>query len=191
MATPSRRGSPRSATLQVPLPEGRKKYTKTMPMQPDDLAACLAWCTSKKRTENDHAWKVDFKSLLADATARATPHWHAAQTAATRAQKLERQAKDLAAGLRTTPAGKEADQQKARLRELNDSAAAARAAESREKSAGDAIYWPLFNLDRKNPRAPNDLEHRPPLELVHSILSKERDILRLMEEIQSEIKALA
>jgi type I restriction enzyme M protein len=40
------------------------------------------------------------------------------------------------------------------------------------------------NLDRKNPRAAQDLEHRPPEELLAEIVAKERRILALLEEIQ-------
>jgi len=46
-----------------PLPEGRKNYTKTQPLQFDDFKPCLAWW--KKREENDRAWKVPAKELIA------------------------------------------------------------------------------------------------------------------------------
>lgn len=41
---------------EIPLPEGRKKYSKTAPMQFEEFADCLAWW--KKRKEGPHAWKV-------------------------------------------------------------------------------------------------------------------------------------
>jgi type I restriction enzyme M protein len=41
-----------------------------------------------------------------------------------------------------------------------------------------------YNLDLKNPSAPDDLEHRSPEELVESIIEKERRILEIMEEIK-------
>jgi type I restriction enzyme M protein len=47
---------------EQPLPEGRKNYTKTQPMQFDDFKGCMAWWT--KREENDQAWKVAAKELL-------------------------------------------------------------------------------------------------------------------------------
>ena len=47
---------------EQPLPEGRKNYTKTQPMQFDDLKSCMAWWA--KREENDQAWKVSVKELL-------------------------------------------------------------------------------------------------------------------------------
>jgi type I restriction enzyme M protein len=46
-----------------PLPEGRKNYTKTAPIQFDEFAACQAWWTH--REENERAWKVAAAELLA------------------------------------------------------------------------------------------------------------------------------
>lgn len=177
---------------QVPQPAGRKKYTKTMPMQVEDMAACKEWFTAKKRVENEQAWKVDFKTLFDKAVAEASPHWNAAREASTRAQKLERQAKEMKDVLRAN--GKDAAQKaklQARLDELEAAAAKERKLQADEQAAGDALYWPVFNLDLKNPNSADALEHRPPHELVASILMKEREILRLMEQIQSEVEALA
>lgn len=176
---------------QVPLPEGRKKYTKTMPMQPEDMAACKDWFIAKKRVDNDQAWRVDFKVQLEKAVAEATPHWDTAKEANTRAHKLERQVKETKDDLRAN--GKN-DAQKAklqaRLAELEAAAANERKLQAEEQAAGDAIYWPLFNLDLKNPNSADALEHRPPQELVASILDKEREILRLILEIQTEMEVL-
>jgi type I restriction enzyme M protein len=47
-----------------PLPEGRKNYTKTMPLQFDELRPCMDWWT--KRQEDDRAWKVSAHELLAN-----------------------------------------------------------------------------------------------------------------------------
>jgi type I restriction enzyme M protein len=47
-----------------PLPEGRKNYTKTAPIQFEEFAACQArW---GRREENDRAWKVPAADLLAN-----------------------------------------------------------------------------------------------------------------------------
>ena len=176
---------------KLPLPEGRKKYSKTQPMQVDDMAECRKWFMARKRVETDQAWKIDFKTLLNNAVASATPHWEASKAAATRAHKLEQQAKDAQAVLKSLAKGdsKKAKTQ-ARLDELSAAAAAERKRQADEQAAGDAIYWPIFNLDHKNPNSEDALEHRPPQELVQSILTKEREILRLMEEIQTEVGAL-
>jgi type I restriction enzyme M protein len=47
---------------EQPLPEGRKNYTKTQPMQFDEFNGCMTWWA--KREENDQAWKVSAKELL-------------------------------------------------------------------------------------------------------------------------------
>jgi type I restriction enzyme M protein len=46
-----------------PLPEGRKNYTKTAPIQFEEFGSCLAWWG--KREENERAWKVPAAELLA------------------------------------------------------------------------------------------------------------------------------
>jgi type I restriction enzyme M protein len=95
---------------EQPLPEGRKQYTKTQPIQYEEFAACLAWC--KKRKENEQAWKVPAAELLASGC----------------------------------------------------------------------------NLDRKNPRAKEDITHLPPEQLAASILQKEQRIAEIMANIEKLLK---
>jgi type I restriction enzyme M protein len=47
---------------EQPLPEGRKNYTKTQPMQFEDFAGCIEWWN--KRDENERAWKVPADRIL-------------------------------------------------------------------------------------------------------------------------------
>jgi len=47
---------------EVVLPEGKKNYTKTRPMQFEELAECIAWWT--KRRENERAWRVKAEDVL-------------------------------------------------------------------------------------------------------------------------------
>ncbi len=49
---------------EQPLPEGRKNYTKTQPLQFEEFKPCLDWW--KKRKETDQAWKVPAAELLAN-----------------------------------------------------------------------------------------------------------------------------
>ena len=49
---------------ELPLPEGRKQYTKTKPIQFEDFADCLAWCKTVPRQENEHAWRVPVGDVL-------------------------------------------------------------------------------------------------------------------------------
>lgn len=47
---------------EQPLPEGRKNYTKTQPIQFEEFAKCLEWWN--KREESERAWKIPAKDLL-------------------------------------------------------------------------------------------------------------------------------
>ena len=49
---------------EIPLPEGRKNYTKTKPMQFEEFRDCIKWFKDKKRKENDHAWRVPVEDVL-------------------------------------------------------------------------------------------------------------------------------
>ena len=44
-----------------------------------------------------------------------------------------------------------------------------------------------YNLDIKNPNKAKEEEHRPPEEIVVSIIGKEKRIFELMQEIQAQI----
>jgi len=47
---------------EQPLPEGRKNYTKTQPIQLEEFASCIRWWTD--REENERAWVVPVAELL-------------------------------------------------------------------------------------------------------------------------------
>lgn len=49
---------------EVPLPEGKKSYSKTTPLQFDELAPCIAWWNTRAETGN--AWRVEALALLAN-----------------------------------------------------------------------------------------------------------------------------
>jgi type I restriction enzyme M protein len=89
-----------------PLPEGRKNYTKTKPLQFEEFEPLFEWWTN--RAETDQAWRVPVGAF---------------------------------------------------------------------KDNG-------YNLDLKNPRTPERLEHLPPQELVDSILAKEERITALLSEVR-------
>ena len=91
---------------EQPLPEGRKNYTKTAPIQFEEFAPLVTWWN--QRAENERAWKVPAAELLAHGC----------------------------------------------------------------------------NLDRKNPRAKEDITHLPPAQLAADILKKEQRIAEIMGNIQ-------
>ncbi|MFN8469797.1 MAG: N-6 DNA methylase, partial [Caldilineaceae bacterium] len=48
----------------IPLPEGRRQYTKTKPITHEDFSLCLAWWPMKQRIENEYAWRVPVTDVL-------------------------------------------------------------------------------------------------------------------------------
>ena len=49
---------------EQPLPEGRKSYTKTKPMQFEEFEDCIRWWD--KRKANERAWKVKAEDVIAN-----------------------------------------------------------------------------------------------------------------------------
>jgi len=47
---------------EQPLPEGRKNYTKTQPIQFEEFAPCIAWWSN--REENAQAWRVPVQQII-------------------------------------------------------------------------------------------------------------------------------
>jgi len=47
---------------QIPIPEGRRKFSKTKPMEHTELEECLSWW--KSRDKNTHAWKMNVCEIL-------------------------------------------------------------------------------------------------------------------------------
>lgn len=63
--------------------------------------------------------------------------------------------------------------------------------QAREQSAkaaqadGDALYWPIYNLDLKNPNARAGLEHADPKDLIAPMRGHEVEVMRLLGEIEA------
>jgi len=54
---------------ELPLPEGRKNYTKTMPQQYEEFAQLIDWWPRSNRVEGEHAWRVSTTDVLTYDTA--------------------------------------------------------------------------------------------------------------------------
>ena len=50
---------------EIPLPEGKKNYTKTKPMRFEEFSDCINWFHPiEERQENEYAWKVKVEDVL-------------------------------------------------------------------------------------------------------------------------------
>ncbi|MEH1998939.1 MAG: N-6 DNA methylase [Nostoc sp.] len=182
---------------ELPLPEGRKTYTKTKPIQDEDFAVCVAWW--KNREENVQAYKYKFREAYNQAIKDATPHWDAAKKAEETANQLAKAVKELAEkiqGLQNSildfSPSKDIAQIKNQIQVVKDEVKQAQTEEQiqreiakDQKAKGDAIYWAIYNLDRKNPNNQQDFEHLPPEQLVADILEKDRRVAEIMAEIKA------
>lgn len=99
---------------EQPLPEGRRKYSKTQPLQYAELAECLSWWSS--REASDYAWKISAGGLI-----------------------------------------KRDDQ--------------------------DRVV--SVDLDIQNPRRKDLADHRPPMEIVKSAITKEQSVMEALQKVQT------
>jgi type I restriction enzyme M protein len=53
------------------------------------------------------------------------------------------------------------------------------------RAEGDSLYWPIYNLDLKNPNARAGLEHADPKDLIAAMRSHEAEVMRLLGEIEA------
>lgn len=166
-----------------------QQHTKTKPMEYAEFEACLDWWNG--REANDHAWKSPFAENLSAALEKAQPHWDAAEQAKQQAAGLEKQLKEVEKQLaeleRASAAKKEITAAKRGRTALLNDIGEQRQRQKDEQAAGDGIYWPLFNLDIKNPSSLEALEHRAPEELIGDMLEKERRVMGIMEALRVEL----
>lgn len=172
-----------------PYPAGYKSYSKTKPIRLEEFAAEQAWWGNEatdfaERVEHAYAWKVDFKAKQADALARAQPHWQQAERAGNEAYALESQAKALRDSLKTLSDAAQRASAETELETLRNQAERLRLQERDEKAAGERIYYAIYNLDLKNPNAPEAESHDPEV-----LLEKYQVLLADIADLQAQLKA--
>lgn len=167
---------------ELPQPEGRKKYSKTAPLPFEAFAPVLDWWNH--REEGPQAWRVDLAAKRAAAIDAATPHWRRAETERASALALGKPIRELDQAIGHAANGDKAALQ-AQLRELKSQQQTHEAAAKAAQAEGDALYWPIYNLDLKNPHAAEGLEHADPKDLVAAMRAGEEDVLRLLGEIEA------
>lgn len=166
---------------ELPLPEGRKKYSKTAPLQFEEFDPVRAWWIA--REEGPQAWRVDFAAKRSTAVEAATPHWLRAEAERTAVLGLSKPIRELEQDVAA------ASDQKAKLQEhlraLKSQQQAHEQAAKAAQAEGDALYWPIYNLDLKNPNSKTGLEHADPKDLIASMRGHEVEVMRLLGEIEA------
>lgn len=172
-----------------PYPPGYKSYSKTKPIRLEEFKPEQDWWGSEAndfadRVENEFAWKVDFKTKREQAEATAQPHWQRAETLSNQAAALEGEARDLRNSLVGSTDVAYRAKIEAQIAELRAQAEPLRLQARDAQSAGDRLYWPIFNLDLKNPNAAEEESHDPDL-----LLEKYKKLLGEIEETENQLKS--
>ncbi|MEC4723283.1 N-6 DNA methylase [Noviherbaspirillum sp. CPCC 100848] len=172
-----------------PYPAGYKSYSKTKPIRLEEFKPEQDWWGIEAndfadRVENEFAWKVDFKTKREQAEAAAYPHWRRAEELNNQAAALEAEAKDLRNGLVGTTDATYREKIELQIAKLRAKAESLRLQARDAQATGDRLYWPIFNLDIKNPNAPEEETHDPDL-----LLEKYKKLLGEIEETENQFKS--
>ncbi|WP_295388704.1 N-6 DNA methylase [uncultured Thiodictyon sp.] len=172
-----------------PYPAGYKSYSKTKPIRFEEFKPEQEWWGDEAndfadRVENSYAWKVDFKSKREQAEAAAAPHWQRAEQLNNEAAALEAQASNLRKCLVGSTDADDRKRIEAQIAALREQAEPIRLQARDAQSAGDRQYWPVFNLDLKNPNAPEAESHDPDV-----LLAKYKKLLGDIEETENKLKS--
>jgi type I restriction enzyme M protein len=153
-------------------PEGVKSYSKTKPLRIEELKPVKDWWGEeadgfKDRVETEQAWRLDFKTLKADAVAKAKPHWDDAERLTNQTNDLNEQAKALRSSIRGEKDAAKRQPVEDQLAELTARMDSLRQQAKDAQAAGDRLYWPIYNLNQKNPKASEDESHDPDVLLAN------------------------
>ena len=169
-------------------PQGVKSYSKTKPLRVEEFQPIADWWGTesdgfKDRVETEQAWKVDFKKLKEDAEAKAKPHWDKAETLNNEAASFNEQLKEFRASIKGERMASVREKVEARIEEVTRLIDKLRQQAKDEQATGDRYYWPIYNLDLKNPNAPEEESHDP-----NVLLAKYKKLLGEIEQTQNQLR---
>ena len=172
-----------------PYPPGYKSYSKTKPIRFEEFAPEQEWWGSEEndfadRVENEFAWKVDFRTKREQAEAAAAPHWQRAEQLNNEAVALENQVRDLRDSIKGITDAKKRKKIEDKIEALRLEIDSLRQQARDAQAAGDRLYWPIYNLDLKNPNAPEEEIHDPDV-----LLEKYKQLLGEIEETENRLKS--
>ena len=171
-----------------PYPLGYKSYSKTKPLRLEEFDVEKAWWGKESnsfadRVETEQAWKIDFKAIKQEAEAKAQPHWDKAESLKNDASALGTQIKDLRESIKGEKQVTVREKVEAKIGELNGQIEQLNQQAKDEQAAGDRHYWPIYNLDIRNPNAPGEESHDP-----DKLLEQYEELLAKIEETQNQLK---
>lgn len=172
-----------------PYPPGYKSYSKTKPIRFEEFQSEQDWWGNEAndfadRVENTFAWRVDFKTRREQAETAATTHWARAEQLSQQASMLENRIRDQRESLKSVNDPKLRQTAEAQIDTLRAQAENLRLQARDAEAAGDRLYWPIYNLDLKNPNAPEEESHDPDV-----LLDRYKTLLGQIEETENRLKS--
>ncbi|MBV6795710.1 N-6 DNA methylase [Xanthomonas euvesicatoria] len=172
-----------------PYPPGYKSYSKTKPIRFDEFKPEQDWWGNEAndfadRVENQFAWKVDFKGKREQAEAAAKPHWERAEQLGNEAAALDNRIRDLRESIKGLSDAKQRQPLEKEIEALRPQAENLRLQYRDAEAAADRLYWRIYNLDLKNPNAPEDESHDPDV-----LLDKYKTLLGKIQETENSLKS--
>ncbi|WP_285447210.1 N-6 DNA methylase [Xanthomonas sp. LMC-A-07] len=172
-----------------PYPPGYKSYSKTKPIRFEEFKPEQDWWGSEAndfadRVENELAWKVDFKGKREQAEAAAKPHWERAEQLGKEASALDNRIRDLRDSIKGVSDTKQRQPVEAEIEALRPKVENLRLQSRDAEAAGDRLYLRIYNLDLKNPNAPEDESHDPDV-----LLDKYNTLVGQIQETENSLKS--
>ena len=169
-------------------PQGVKSYSKTKPLRVEEFQPIADWWGTesdgfKDRVETEQAWKVDFRKRKEDAEAKAKPHWDKAETLNNKAASLNEQVKEFRASIKGEKKADVREKVDAQIGKLSQQIDKLRQQAKDEQATGDRHYWPIYNLDLKNPNTAEEESHDP-----DALLAKYQKLLGEIEQTQNQLR---
>jgi type I restriction enzyme M protein len=172
-----------------PYPAGQRSYSKTRPIRLEEFGAEKTWWGKEEndfadRVENEHAWKVDFKTKKANAESQANPHWEKARELNDQASELDAQVREFRSSMRGITDIEQRRLIEEQIETIKKSAEDLRLQARDAQATGDRLFWPIYNLDIKNPNTLKEKESHDP----DILLEKYKKLLADIDESQEQLK---
>lgn len=171
-----------------PYPDGYKSYSKTKPIRQEEFELERSWWGNEAdgfagRVESERAWKLDFKTLKAEALAKAEPLWKLAEELENKAKANENWVSDLRDKLKLEKDANKRLASESQIEKLKQEAEECVQKAREANATADRHYWPIYNLDLKNPNGAEAETHDPDV-----LLAKYKTLLTEIDGVQEQLR---